>query len=144
MILTIAGSRNAWPSIAQIDAELKRLDWHPSKILSGGARGADTAGEEWAARRNVPVHRFSANWGLHGRSAGVLRNQAMAQATDAAILWWDGKSPGTKHMLETMQKLGKPVAVIQAQTAPLPVPTTPLPTSVHPPTSPQPQPADMS
>jgi len=33
----------------------------PSKVISGGAPGADTMGEKWAIKNNIPVQIFYAN-----------------------------------------------------------------------------------
>jgi hypothetical protein len=37
----------------------------------------------------------------------------MAKVANGLIAFWDGKSHGTKHMIETMQKLNKPVRIIR-------------------------------
>jgi hypothetical protein len=46
----------------------------------------------------------------------VRRNYQMAQAGDLLIAFWDGRSPGTAHMVRCMQQLGKPVVVIRFDT----------------------------
>jgi len=51
------------------------------------------------------IHRFPVtkeDWDTHGKKAGYLRNQVMAEYCDAAIIIWDGKSKGTKHMIDIM------------------------------------------
>jgi hypothetical protein len=50
-----------------------------TEVVSGGARGADAGGEQWAASRGLPVTRFPADWNSHGRRAGYLRNVQMAE-----------------------------------------------------------------
>lgn len=50
-----------------------------TEVVSGGANGADAAGERWAAIVGVPVRRFVANWIDLGRHAGPARNQTMAR-----------------------------------------------------------------
>jgi len=39
----------------------------------------------------------------------------MAQAGDVLIAFWDGRSPGTAHMVQCMRQLDKPVVVIQVE-----------------------------
>ena len=39
----------------------------------------------------------------------------MAQAGDVLIACWDGQSPGTAHMIQCMEQLGKPVVVIHVE-----------------------------
>ena len=34
---------------------------------------------------------------MHGKSAGYIRNEQMAQNADALVAFWDGKSKGTKN-----------------------------------------------
>lgn len=45
--------------------------------------------------------------------AGYQRNERMAVYADALVAFWDGKSKGTKHMIELMEELGKPVVIFQ-------------------------------
>lgn len=61
--------------------------------------------------RDIPVKRFPADWDRHGRAAGPIRNCQMAQYADALIAIWDGKSRGTKNMIDEMNKCGKPVLI---------------------------------
>ena len=49
-------------------------------VISGGADGADDAGEEWAELNRIPVARFAISrreWEIQGRGAGPRRNQRM-------------------------------------------------------------------
>ncbi len=80
-------------------------------VLSGGCRGADMLGERFAREMNLKIERFSAQWDLYGRYAGLRRNNEMAQMGDYIICFWDGKSRGTKHMIETARKLNKPLRI---------------------------------
>lgn len=52
-----------------------------------------------------------ADWDLYGKSAGFKRNVQMAEYADALVAFWDGASSGTKHMIETAQKMGLDVRV---------------------------------
>tara|TARA_B100000929_G_scaffold108179_1_gene85699 strand:- start:6769 stop:7128 length:360 start_codon:yes stop_codon:yes gene_type:complete len=83
------------------------------EIVSGMALGADTCAIEIAKLNNLPLRKFPANWALYGRSAGYRRNVDMAQYSDVLLAAWDGKSKGTKHMIDTMKKLDKPVFVLR-------------------------------
>lgn len=72
-------------------------------VVSGGARGADTYGEHWATREGIPVERFSVTedlWERHGNQAAYYRNLAMAYVADRLIAIWDGRSAGTRMMIE--------------------------------------------
>ena len=80
-------------------------------LVSGMARGADALGVRLAKEENVMLHEFPADWNQYGKSAGHRRNAEMAAFADGLLAYWDGSSRGTKNMIETMQKLGKPVIV---------------------------------
>lgn len=81
-------------------------------ILSGKARGADTLGEQWAKANSVPIKEYPAEWDKHGKSAGYIRNKEMAENADALVAFWDGKSKGTKHMIDLALEKGLTVVVI--------------------------------
>ena len=40
----------------------------------------------------------------HGKSAGYKRNQEMANVSTHLIAFWDGKSRGTKHMIDIAKR----------------------------------------
>ena len=81
------------------------------EIVSGTARGVDTHGEAVAAKYGIPVIKFPADWDRYGRSAGYKRNEKMAEYADALLACWDGKSKGTKHMVDLAKKHGLKVFV---------------------------------
>jgi hypothetical protein len=76
------------------------------EIVSGGARGADLLGERFAKENGISIKRFPANWNLHGKSAGPIRNKQMAQYADGLICFWDGESRGTKNMIDEATSRG--------------------------------------
>lgn len=82
-------------------------------IISGGARGADFSGEKYAQDEGFSLEKFPANWNKFGKSAGFKRNEQMAEVADALIAFWDGKSHGTKHMIEIMENKKLLVKVIK-------------------------------
>ena len=112
MKIVIAGSRSFhdYQLLCQTLApERHRI----TQVITGGARGADALGKRWAWSKQVPWKGFKADWERFGKSAGVRRNYQMAQAGDVLIAFWDGQSPGTRHMITCMQQLGKLVVVIR-------------------------------
>jgi hypothetical protein len=118
MKVIIAGSRNI--------LGYQKHDWFNSKldhlfssckseveIVSGRARGADRMGERYASENGLKVHLFPADWEGLGKKAGYIRNGEMAEFSDALVAFWDGKSRGTKHMIDLARKHGLKVRVIQ-------------------------------
>ena len=82
------------------------------ELVSGGAQGADFLGEKYALENGIPIKHFPADWDKHGRAAGPIRNQQMADYADVLIAVWDGQSKGTKNMISCMNKLKKPVYIV--------------------------------
>lgn len=83
-----------------------------TEIVSGGAAGADTLGEQYAKENRITLKVFPANWDKHGRAAGPIRNKQMAEYADQLIAIWDGQSKGTENMIKTMKEVNKPVYII--------------------------------
>ncbi len=113
--IVIAGSRGFTDYVAAeeyLDGILKEiLRARAVTILSGCARGADELGEIYAERRGLRVERHPALWDAYGRRAGIIRDREMAEACDMAVCFWDGKSLGTKAMIEFALEAGKPVKI---------------------------------
>lgn len=88
-------------------------------IIGGRARGADALGEYYANKNDIYFKPFPANWGKYGKGAGPMRNREMADFSlvdcDRSVLiaFWDGKSRGTKDMIDTATKLGIRVFVVK-------------------------------
>ena len=73
-----------------------------TEVVCGMAKGADMEGFKWATRRKIPIERFPANWKLHGRSAGPIRNGVMATYAAALIAFPGGR--GTANMIKQAQE----------------------------------------
>ena len=107
--LAIVGSR----SFNDLEAFNKYMallnDWFEIiQIISGGAKGADTFGEEYAIVNNIPAMIFRADWKKYGKKAGYIRNVDIIKNCDVCIAFWDGRSKGTEHDLELCETYSKP------------------------------------
>ena len=102
MKLIIAGGRDYRFTPKDIERlnNLKNI----TEVVSGGARGADAQGEQWAAEQGIPVKVFKADWKQYGRAAGPKRNQAMADYAHALAVFAGGQ--GTENMFKNAQKNG--------------------------------------
>lgn len=77
-------------------------------IICGMARGADMLGYRLAKEYKLPLKEFPADWSI-GKSAGYIRNEQMAKYAQThgngiLLAFWDGKSKGTKWMIELAKK----------------------------------------
>jgi hypothetical protein len=97
-------------------------------VISGGAPGADTLAEKWAASRGLSCEVYKADWEnldhvdvlrrqlwdgtWYDARAGFRRNQVVIDNTDQCVVaFWDGKSNGTKDAIQRATKAGKAVYV---------------------------------
>lgn len=113
----VAGSRNlvvehdiawvrSWMASVLVTHEI-------TEVVSGDAWGPDRIGAAWARLQGIPVKHFpvtNEDW-VRGLQAGYLRNAVMADYADKALIFWDHRSTGTKHMIELMVDAGKPYEV---------------------------------
>lgn len=117
MKVIIAGSR----TIEEYDLVAEAMvasGYEPTEVVSGGARGVDELGEEWARRHDVPVTQMPAGWDEHGKAAGPKRNARMADYANAVLAVWDGRSPGTRDMLRKAHAHGLPIYLVRTDNAP--------------------------
>lgn len=80
-----------------------------SLIVSGGARGADTLGEQYAKDSEIKTLIFPADWKKYGKRAGYIRNYDIIKNCDIVVAFWDGESRGTKHSLDLARKQEKEI-----------------------------------
>lgn len=86
-------------------------------VVSGGAKGADTLAEQFAAKFYMdepwvfkPDQAIVAERGF--AAAAHARNQEIVDASDFVIAFWDGKSTGTKSTIDKAEAAGKSVVII--------------------------------
>jgi hypothetical protein len=128
MKILICGSRSIWDR-ATIAVALAKIIWtKPANeeftIISGGARGADTLGEQIAHELGFEVQRFPADWS-RGKGAGFARNIQMLEQldprSDLVLAIWDGQSNGTKHTITQAKQRNIPTLVV-VDNRPMPKP----------------------
>lgn len=129
----VAGSRK-FTDYGLLSRKLEKLLPNPTIVVSGKANGADALGERWAREHGYPVEEHPADWsnlsvskgvvrenahGKYNALAGHNRNQKMLDSVlenpdgGGLIAFWDGKSSGTKQMINIAQKAGLRVVVIR-------------------------------
>lgn len=92
--------------------DLVRLRGMPSRVIEGGAAGADGMAREWAARHALDSWTQLADWKTHGRAAGPIRNQAMLEHNPKLVVAFPG-GKGTADMVRRSRKAGVDVAEIK-------------------------------
>ena len=81
-----------------------------TEVVSGGARGSDKLGEQYANENNIPIKRFVPDWEGLGKKAGHVRNRKMGdyakEHNGMLAAFWDKQSRGTKGMIDYATKIG--------------------------------------
>ncbi len=101
-----------------LDREIKRArlskEDRKIRIVSGGARGADTLARRYAySREDVEYTEYRPDWKKHGRKAGIVRNYEIVKHSAKLVAFWNGKSKGTKHTVVAARQSGKHVRVVR-------------------------------
>lgn len=99
--------------LEEISSALIKWDWEITEIVSGGADGADTLAELFAAELDVPITIHKAQWYRYGRAAGPVRNGLIVKDSDAMIAFLHPNSRGTKDSIRQMDEAGKPIHIIK-------------------------------
>lgn len=85
-------------------------------IISGGAEGVDQFAKRYAKENAYLYREFKPLYRHKGDDRAPLRrNVDMAKLGDILIAVWNGRSPGTKHMINTIKKkpYTKPVYLLE-------------------------------
>ena len=111
----ICGGRDFmdWAVFDSAMGDLIRIKGMPTRIIQGGAAGADEMARLWAARHAVEVQTEPANWLLHGRAAGPIRNQAMLDRHKPSMVVAFPGGKGTADMVRRSRVAGVEIAEIE-------------------------------
>ncbi len=107
MKFAIVGSR----SLEITDLE-KYLPENVTEIVSGGARGIDLCAKAFAVEHGIEYTEFIPDYKSFARAAPIIRNKKIVEYADKVIAFWDGKSKGTKSVIDYCEKIGKPFIII--------------------------------
>lgn len=109
MSLLIAGSRGITQAEFNEAIKYAGLDaitvW---RVVTGGAVGADTFAEKYAAKRGIKTLTIKPDWDGQGKKAGFLRNEELVKAATHALFVWDGESNGTRHTISLVEAADMP------------------------------------
>lgn len=83
-----------------------------TEIISGGAKGVDTCARNYALSQGIKITEYLPEYEKYGRAAPLKRNITIIKNADLVLAFWDGKSKGTKYVIDNCEKLGVEVRVI--------------------------------
>ena len=81
------------------------------EIVSGGAKGIDSDAREYAREHNIPLREFLPDYKRYKRGAPFRRNTQICDYADIVLAFWDGRSGGTKYVIDYCRKNNIPVSV---------------------------------
>ncbi len=96
MIIGISGSRSLNCEIP--DGIIIERDI--SMILTGGASGMDKKAAEYGAKRRILVTELKPEYDLYGKAAPLVRNDLLIELSNIIYVFWDGKSRGSKYVID--------------------------------------------
>ena len=115
MKLAIVGSRDFKAVAFAVDKIYDFLVPHEHEenfcVVSGGAKGIDSLGEACAKKLGIETLIIKPDWDTHGKKAGFLRNIDIIKNADFVLVFWDGKSKGSKHSIDLAIKMNKPLNI---------------------------------
>ena len=106
MRLAIVGSRSLF-----IDGLEKYIPVGVTEIVSGGAKGIDSCAKKYAIAHKIKTKEFLPEYKKYGRAAPLKRNLEIIDYADMVIAFWDGKSKGTKYVIDMCKKINKKITV---------------------------------
>lgn len=106
MKIAIIGSRNL-----KVDNLDKYIPESVTEIVSGGARGIDTCAKEYAQKCKIKLTEFLPEYNKYGKTAPLKRNIQIIEYADIVLAFWDGKSHGTKFVIENCKKKNKKIRI---------------------------------
>lgn len=107
MRIAIIGSRTL-----KIDDVDKYITDGVTEIVSGGAKGIDFCAREYAIKRGIKLVEFLPEYEKFKKGAPLKRNLQIIDYADKIIAFWDGKSRGTKYVIDNCREQNKEIEVI--------------------------------
>ena len=101
MKIAVIGSRGL-----MVDSLEKYLPPDTEEIVSGGAKGVDTSARQYALANGIKLTEFLPEYDKYGRSAPLKRNITITEYADLVLAFWDGKSRGTKFVIDSCKERG--------------------------------------
>lgn len=95
----------------------KYLPENVTEILSGGAKGIDRCARTYALTHGIAFTEYLPEYERYGRAAPLKRNMEIIKRAELVLAFWDGKSHGTKFVIDNCKKIGTPVEVFLRQAA---------------------------
>ena len=107
MKIAVIGSRNVF-----VENLKDYLPADTTEIVSGGAKGVDQCAKEYAKSNNIKITEFLPEYERFKKFAPLKRNKEIVNYADEVLAFWDGKSKGTKYVIDLCHKTNKKITII--------------------------------
>lgn len=87
-------------------------EWLANNPDAAPEGGVDYWAEDQARIAGFNVDVMFAKWDLYGKAAGMFRNEALVDSCNYVYIFWDGKSPGSRHVIRYCKRTQTPFEVI--------------------------------
>lgn len=114
-VIAVIGSRtytNYEELTAILDSLIAAQPERNVSLISGGARGADSLAERYAAAAGITIVVLKPDYVAHGKAAPFIRNKDIIDGCSEVVYFWDGQSRGTKHAVDYAESLGRPLSPV--------------------------------
>lgn len=101
MKVAIIGSRNL--AVKNLN---EYIPPETTEIVSGGAKGIDSCAREYARANGIKLTELLPEYDKYGKSAPLKRNIQIIEYADIVLAFWDGKSRGTKYVIDNCKERG--------------------------------------
>lgn len=88
-----------------------------SEIVSGGAMGVDDSAAAYAIKARLPLTVFHPDYDSFGKKAPLMRNLEIIRYADLVLAFWDGRSRGTRFVIENCRRMHTPINVFLLEDA---------------------------
>lgn len=114
MIVLVCGGRD-YADMRRLFRYLDRFHarYHITLLVHGDADGADKLAKGWALVNDVPQQPCPANWKVHGRGAGPIRNRSMHDEYRPKVVISFPGGGGTADMITYAKSKGTRVIQLQ-------------------------------
>ena len=82
-----------------------------TEIVTGGAKGIDSCAMRYAEAHQIKLVTFLPDYRRYGRGAPLKRNIEIIEYTDCVLAFWDGKSSGTRFVIDECRHRSVPLCL---------------------------------
>ena len=114
--IAVVGSRE-YKDLAQVTENLFLLQEHLKgrfKVITGGARGVDQTAMQWCASNKTEVEVIAPR-DPNNKLDYLFRNVEILTKADIILIFWDGKSRGTKFVLDYARHRNKGIRLFMQE-----------------------------